>query len=229
MCWKTSLLAGRLVLEGDLHALVQVARRPRAAADDRRRRTRPSGRSSGRAGRTPSCRCRAPAPTFFSGADRRALLEAHLPLRAVAPDRRDQLLRQRVDDARADAVQAAGGLVVAALELAAGVQRREDHLERALLRLRMLVDRNAAAVVRDRDRRAVLVQRDGDVRGVAVHRLVDGVVEDLPDEVVQPGGADAADVHARPLADRLEPFEDGDVFRCVSGRHSGSTDCVSGC
>ncbi len=91
-------------------------------------------------------------------ANHRALLEAHLPLRAVAPDRRDELLRQRVDDAGADAVQAAGGLVVAGLELSAGVQRRKDDLERAFLRLRMLVDRNSAAIVGDGDRRPVLVQ-----------------------------------------------------------------------
>ena len=69
----------------------------------------------------------------------------------------------------------------------------------------------------DGDRAAVLVQRDDDVRGVAVHRLVDGVVEDLPDQVVQAGGADAADVHAGPLANRLEPFENGDVFGGVVG------------
>ena len=153
--------------------------------------------------------------------DRVPLLEAHLPLRAVAAHGRDELLRQRIDDAGADAVQAAGGLVVARLELAAGVQGREDHLEGALLRLRMLVDRNAAAVVRDRDRRlpsSCSVTRD--VRGVAVHRLVDGVVEDLPDEMMQAGGADAADIHAGTLADGLEPFENGDVFCCVSRCHS---------
>ena len=159
-------------------------------------------------------------PSLLQRADHRALLEAHLPLRAVAPDGRDQLLRQRVDDAGADAVESAGGLVVAGLELAAGMQRRENHLERALLRLRMLVDRNAATVVCDCDRGAVLVQCDGDVRGIAVHRLVYRVVEDLPDEVVQAGAADAADVHARALADGFEAFEDGDVFRGVSGRHS---------
>ena len=100
------------------------------------------------------------------------------------------------------------------------MERREDDFERALLRLRVLVDRNAAAVVRNRDRAAVFVQRDDDVRGVAVHRLVDRVVENLPDEVVEAGAADAADIHARPLADRLEPLEDGDVFRCVGRRHS---------
>ena len=34
-------------------------------------------------------------------------------------------------------------------------------------------------------------------------------------EMVQAGGADAAEVHAGPLADRLESFENGDVFRGV--------------
>ena len=62
---------------------------------------------------------------------------------------------------------------------------------------------------------AVGVQRDPDVRGVAVHRLVDGVVDDFPDEVMQSSRADAADVHARPLADGLQAFENGDVFRGV--------------
>jgi hypothetical protein len=38
--------------------------------------------------------------------------------------------------------------------------------------------------------------------------------------MVESGGADAADLHARPLANRLEPFEDGDVFCCVGG-HQG--------
>ena len=33
--------------------------------------------------------------------------------------------------------------------------------------------------------------------------------------MVQSGGADAADVHAGTLADRLEPLENGDVFRGV--------------
>ncbi len=36
----------------------------------------------------------------------------------------------------------------------------------------------------------------------------------------RPGGADAADVHAGTLADRLEPFENGDVFRGVGWWHS---------
>ena len=56
-----------------------------------------------------------------------------------------------------------------------------------------------------------------DVRGEAVHRLVHGVVEHFPDEMVQTGSTDPADIHARPLAYRLEPFENRNVFGCVVG------------
>src|SRR5688572_33298501 len=98
------------------------------------------------------------------------------------------------------------------LELPAGMQHGEDHFERAFFRGWMFVDRNAAAVVGDGDRAAVRVQRDNDVRSEAVHGFVDRVVENLPDQVVQAGRADAADVHAGPLTYRLQPFEYGYVL-----------------
>ena len=101
--------------------------------------------------------------------------------------------------------------VVAALEFSAGVQRGEDDLQRRLFELGHLVDRDAAAVVLDRDGARALVQRDLDARGKAVDRLVDRVVEDLPEQVVVAGRTCAADIHGRPLANRIEPFEDGDV------------------
>ena len=106
-------------------------------------------------------------------------------------------------------MQAAGvDVAVALAELAAGVQRGQDQFQRRLLVLGVHVHRDAAAVVGDGDGVAGLVQGDGDGVGVAVEVLVDGVIDDLPDEVVQPLGVDAADVHRRPLADRLQPFED---------------------
>jgi hypothetical protein len=115
-------------------------------------------------------------------------------------------------------VKAAGRLVVALLEFASGVEHRENHLERALLRGGMLVHGNATAIVGDRDRAAVLVQRQHDIRREAIHRFVDRVVEDFPDQMMKSGGADAPDVHARSLANRLQPFENGDVF-CGVIRH----------
>ena len=156
-------------------------------------------------------------PHLLERALRRATLERQLPLRPVALHARAQIGGQRVDHAGADAVQASCGLVVAGLELPARVEHREDHLERALLRLRVLVHRNAAAVVGDRDRAAVGMQRDRDGGGVAVHRLVHRVVQDLPHQVMQAGAADAADVHAGPLANGLQPFKNRDVFGGVVG------------
>jgi hypothetical protein len=112
-------------------------------------------------------------------------------------------------------VQSAGCLVVARLELPARVQHGEDDFERAFLRRRVLVDGNAAAIVGNRNRAPVLVQRHRDVRSEPVHRLVDGVVENFPDEMVEPGAADAPDVHSGTFADGLQPLENGDVFRGV--------------
>jgi hypothetical protein len=51
--------------------------------------------------------------------------------------------------------------------------------------------------------------------GVAGHRLVDRVVDDLPDEVVEPAPVGRADVHARATTDRLEALEDLDAGRGV--------------
>ena len=76
------------------------------------------------------------------------------------------------------------------------------------------VDRNAAAVVDDGDR---VVDVDGDVDLIAEsgQRLVDRVVDDLVDEVVQPGRAGGPDVHRRALPHRLEAFEDLDLVGAV--------------
>ena len=58
-----------------------------------------------------------------------------------------------------------------------------------------------------------------DLGGVAGQRLVDGVVDDLVDHVVQARAVvGVADIHARPLAHRVEALEDLDRFRIVVGR-----------
>ena len=156
----------------------------------------------------------------------RELLAVDLP---VELDRRDQPLGERVDDGHADAVQAAGDLVAVAAELAAGVELRQDDLERGDPGARDLVDRDAAAAVDDGDR-VVGVDRHLDRVVVARHRLVDGVVDDLVDQVVEAADAGRADVHPRPQPDRLEAFEDGDVLGRVTGlclglRHKGENAC----
>ena len=55
--------------------------------------------------------------------------------------------------------------------------------------------------------RTTLARQEGDLDVVrkAAHRLVAGVVENFPDQVVQAVGTRGADVHARTLADGSSP------------------------
>ena len=142
---------------------------------------------------------------------------------AAAVDLDDQSLGQGVDHRHADAVQTAGDLVAVAAELAAGMEHGEHHLGGALALVRTRgerVDRDATAVVVDLAA-AVGEQRDADAVAVSRHRLVDGVVDDFPDQVVQALQTGGADVHARALAHRVEPFEDLDVLGVVGGGRGG--------
>ena len=130
--------------------------------------------------------------------------------------------RQRVDDADADAVEAAGGAVRLALELTARVEGGHDDLERGLARIfGMRVDRDAAAVVEDGQAVAGL-QRDLDAAGVAGDCLVHRIVDDLGGEVVERALVGAADVHARAAADGLQALKHLDrgsvvAFGCGRG------------
>ena len=77
------------------------------------------------------------------------------------------------------------------------------------------VDGNAAAIVAHGDG-AVGVEHDLHRGGVARERLVDGVVDDFVDHVMQAGTViGVADIHARPLADGVEPLQNPDQFRTV--------------
>ena len=116
---------------------------------------------------------------------------------------------ERVDDGDADAVQAAGDLVAAAAELAARVQHGQRQRDGRHVLAGSGVGGDAAAVVLDPDP-AVVLQGEHDPVAVAGERLVDRVVDDLPDQVVQAALAGGPDVHAGSLADRLEALEDLD-------------------
>ena len=154
--------------------------------------------------------------TLFEGAGHRVVVELR-PLVPVAGDIDLQPGRQRVDHRHTDAVQATADVVAAVLaaELAAGVQLGHDHVDgRGASCVHR--DRNSASVVGDLDA-AVVEQAHVDLAGVAGHRLVDGVVDHLPDEVVQTTLAGGPDIHARAFADGLKALEDGDLFGAVVG------------
>src|SRR5439155_18738123 len=69
--------------------------------------------------------------------------------------------------------------------------------------------------------RVVWMDRDLDRVVVARQRLVDGVVDDLADEVVEAPDPGRADVHAGAEPDGLQALEHGDVLGRVSGLRLG--------
>ena len=105
------------------------------------------------------------------------------------------------------------------------MQHGEHDLGRRLAVLVHDADGDAAAVVDHRDG-VVWVDGDLDAGAVAGERLVDGVVDDLEDEVVQAARAGGADVHAGALADRLEALEYLDIFGVVAGLLQRTSQCA---
>ena len=91
--------------------------------------------------------------------ERDTILKAHEMFLAVAPNGQVQPRRQRIHDRHADAVQTAGDLVGILVEFSACMELGHDDLGPGNAFLGMDVDRNAAAIVFDRDR-AVGVQDD---------------------------------------------------------------------
>lgn len=126
-------------------------------------------------------------------------------------------LRQGVGDRHADAVKSAARGVDLGVELPARVQRRHDDFERRLvLELGMRIDRDAPAVVVDGES-AVSVERDLDPARMARHGLVHRIVQHFGEEVMQRLFVGAAHIHARPLPDGLQSFEDLDMSGGVTG------------
>ena len=133
-------------------------------------------------------------------------------------------LGQGVDAGHTHAVEAAGDLVGPAVELAAGVELRQDHLDRRLALGGDHPDGNAPPIVADRAG-AIAMQHDRAGRRVAGEGLVHRVVDDLPDQVVEPVEPRRTDVHPGSLADRFEPLEDLDRLGVVGGRRLARTLC----
>jgi len=79
------------------------------------------------------------------------------------------------------------------------------------------VGRDAAAIVAY-GAGTVRIEGDDHFLGEARKRFVDGVVDHLVDHVVEAGAVvGVADIHARPLAHRVEALEDLDRLRVVFG------------
>ena len=111
-------------------------------------------------------------------------------------------------------MQAAGGDVRAAAELAAGVQLGEDHLDAGQAGLGLLVDRDAAAVVVHLDR-AVGVQGDLDAVRAPASASSTPLSMISHRQCIRPRVSVEPMYMPGPLADRLEALEDQEVVGVV--------------
>jgi len=226
-------LAGALVLQADAHAVVQEAQFAQALAEDLVVEVRVLLEDLGVGQEVHLGAALVGVADDLHGRDldavhrlqqavlHEAAAEFELVDLALAAHHQAQHGAQRVHAAHAHAVQAAGDLVAVLVELAARVQLGQRDLGGRALGLVLVVHLhaggNAAAVVGDGDR-VVGVDGHDDVVAVAGQRLVDGVVDHLEDEVVQPGAVrGVADVHAGALAHGLKPFEDRDRAFAIAG------------
>ena len=137
---------------------------------------------------------------------RLAARELHRIDLAVARDLHLEPFGKRVDALGADAVQAAGIFVGALAEFAAGVQVGQHQFDGRHVPFRMHVHRDAAPVVAD-GHRAIHVDRHLDLVAIAGQMFVNGVVQHLEHAVVQAALVRVADIHARPLAHRLQTLQ----------------------
>ena len=130
----------------------------------------------------------------------------------VDPD--PEPLGQCVDHGGAYAVKAAGDLVAAAAELAAGMEHGIHHLQGGPSGLGLDIHGNAAAVIGDGDGIAG-VDGHGNMLTVSGQGLINGIVHDLVDQMMQTGRRRGADIHTGPLPDCLQPFQHLDLLRAV--------------
>ena len=111
-------------------------------------------------------------------------------------------------------MKAAGDLVAAVTELASRVQDSQHQGDGRDLLNGMLLDGDAAAVV-GHPHTTVVEENNVDLVAVPGQGLVDGVVDDLVDQVVQPAFPRRADVHAGTLPDRLQALQHRDLVGVI--------------
>ena len=115
------------------------------------------------------------------------MAEIHVMFLAVAPDRQFQCRGQGIDAGNADTMQTSGYLVGILVEFAAGMQFGHDDFGCTALRRVLVVEfdacRNATAVIDDRNG-IVGMQRDMDFGTVPGQRFVDGIVQNLENEMM---------------------------------------------
>ena len=127
-----------------------------------------------------------------------------------------QPLGQGVDHTGAHTVKAAGDLVAAVAEFAAGMEDGIHHFHRGNTHFMVNTHRDTTAVVPHGDH-IVLFNGHFDMGAVTGQRLVDGVVHDFINQMMQASLGCGADVHTRPFPHRFQAFQHLYLTFVISG------------
>src|SRR5262245_1562369 len=140
---------------------------------------------------------------------------------AVAADLQVQFLREGVHAGNAHTVKASGDLIGAVLKFPSRMEFRHHHLGGGHFLSGMHVHGNPAAVVLHGDG---IVDMDGHLDLIAEtgQGLVNGVVHHLINKMMKARTCRGADVHGRPLSNRLQPLQDFDGRSIVFFRAAGA-------
>ncbi len=117
-----------------------------------------------------------------------------------------QIGGEGVDAAHAHAVETARNLVASFVELTAGVEHCQHHLEGALMLLLVHIHGDTTAVIYYGNG-VVGVDCHVYMVGIAGEGLVDRVVDNLINQMMQTFGGNVSNIHGRAFSHRLEAFE----------------------
>jgi hypothetical protein len=137
-------------------------------------------------------------------------MEGHSPGFAIAVDLDIEALCQGVDYGGSHAVEPPGGGVGASPKLSPGMKLGEHKLESGETCSWLNVDRDSSSLVAHLHA-SIGVNFDRDVGSVAPDRLIDRVVNKLPQAVHEPARVGRPDVHTRALTNCFEPFQNSQM------------------
>ncbi len=125
---------------------------------------------------------------------------------SIAHDFSFEPIGKRVDALCTDPVKTTGVFISALAEFPACVKIGEHELNGGHAEFFVHVDRNAPAIVRDRNR-TIDVNRNFDQAAIACEVLVDRVIQHFENAVVEATLIGIADIHAGPLADGFQALQ----------------------
>ena len=120
-------------------------------------------------------------------------------------DRYGQPIGKRIDHRGTHPVETAAGFIGAVVKFSSGVQSGE-HQTRSTYALLVHSHGNSSSVVADGGR-AVRLQSHPDGIAIPCQMFVHGIVYNLINQMVQSLSGHTADIHARPLAHRLQSLQ----------------------